>query len=243
MCSAEHSLIGMTGRLHTLCGSRVRPWRVAWVQDCMVWTESRSCSWLNSYARAMPSTRELPSSSHGLWPPGISMVHAGLPEQVMSAHGWDDPTRSGQLAADVEEMVVRLVDGVHRNPLQRSFARFRVVVDDATHPVAGTQPVKHVGEHLRRVGELAGDVLGFLLGIAVVVDSLVSAHGRAVRPISPAGGEDPLALDEQHVSQVTAVLQGRPYAGLPSSPQIDDGMAPQDCHDLGDPFPDHPPGH
>jgi hypothetical protein len=55
------------------------------------------------------------------------MVHAGLPEQLMSAHGWDNPTRSG---------------------------------------------------------------------IAVVVNSLVSAHGRAVRPISPAGGEDPLALYE-----------------------------------------------
>jgi hypothetical protein len=52
-----------------------------------------------------------------------------------------------------------------------------------------------LGEHLRRVGELASDVLRFLLGIAVVVNSLVSAHGRAVRPISPAGGEDPLALD------------------------------------------------
>lgn len=74
-----------------------------------------------------------------------STLPAGLPEQVMSAHGWDDPTRSGQLAADIEEMMVHLVDGVHRNPPQRSFARLRVVVDDAARPVAGPQPIKHIG--------------------------------------------------------------------------------------------------
>ena len=134
---------------------------------------------------------------HDQWPPGISTVHAGLLEQVMSAHGWDDPTRSGQLAADIEEMVAHLVDGMHRNPLQRSFARFRVVVDDAARPVAGTQSVKHVGEHLRRVGELAGDVLGFLLGIAVVVDDVVARVRGSLRD----------HLDERDIADLTTAYR------------------------------------
>ena len=46
------------------------------------------------------------------------MVHAGVPEQGKSVHGRGDPTRSGQLAANIEQMVVHLVDGVHGNPPQ-----------------------------------------------------------------------------------------------------------------------------
>ena len=207
-------LIGRTARF---AAEELGRGGVAWVHDCMV--DRESIVLMAELVRARNTIGDrIAQIIHGQWHPDISMVHAGLPEQVMSAHGWDDPTRSGQLAADIEEMVAHFVDGVHRNPLQRSFVRFRVVVDDAARPVAGTQPVEHVGKHLRRVGELAADVLGFLLGIAVVVNSLVSAHGRAARPISPAGGEDPLALYKEHVSQVTAVFQRRPCAGLPSSP-------------------------
>ena len=133
--------------------------------------------------------------------------------------------------------MLRLVQRVYRDPSQRPFASFRVVVDHRAVPVVGGQSSEDIAEQLCRVRELAGHVLGLLLGIAIVHNPLVTSGWGAVRPIHPTGREDPLALHEQHVAQMAAILQGRPHARAPSGSQVNFCSA-QDCHNLGDPLPD-----
>jgi hypothetical protein len=62
-------------------------------------------------------------------------------------------------------------------------------------PVVGGQSGEDIAEHLCRVRELAGHILGFLLGIPIVHDPLVTSRWGAVRLIHAAGREYPLALD------------------------------------------------
>jgi hypothetical protein len=131
--------------------------------------------------------------------------------------------------------VLRLVQRVYRDPSQRPFASFRVVVDHRAVPVVGGQSGEDIAEQLCRVRELAGHVLGLLLGIAIVHNPLVASGWGTVRPIHAAGREYPLALHEQHVAQMAAILQGRPYARVPAGSQVNFCGA-QDCHNLGDPL-------
>lgn len=56
--------------------------------------------------------------------------------------GWPSDFRAActsrsQLAANVEKVVLQLVRGVYRDPAQRPFAGFRIVVDDRSVPVVG----------------------------------------------------------------------------------------------------------
>jgi hypothetical protein len=51
----------------------------------------------------------------------------------------------------------------------------RVVVDNEAIPVIGSQSVKDVGEQLCRVRELAGHILGLLLGVPIVHNPLVAS--------------------------------------------------------------------
>jgi hypothetical protein len=98
------------------------------------------------------------------------------------------------LAANVEEVVLRLMHRMHCDPTQRPFASFWVVVNNCAIPVVGRQSGEDIAEHLCRVRELAGYVLGLLLGIPIVHDPLVTPRWGAVRPIHAAGREYPLAL-------------------------------------------------
>ena len=63
--------------------------------------------------------------------------------------------RSGQLAADVDEVVAHLVHGVDRHPAQRPLEG-RVAVDDARSQSAASSRCQDVGEHRGGVGELPG---------------------------------------------------------------------------------------
>jgi hypothetical protein len=54
---------------------------------------------------------------------------------------------------------------------------------------------------------LAGDISGVLVGVAVVLGPFVTTDRVERGPIDTPGGEHPLALDEQHVLEVTAVFQ------------------------------------
>ena len=108
-------------------------------------------------------------------------------------------------------MVANFVDRVHGYPAQGSFGAARIVVHDAAVPVVDTESVEDVGEQLRRHGELAGDVGGFLLCVAVVLDSFVAPHRCTRRPERTAGSKYPFALHEQYVAQVAAVLERGPH--------------------------------
>lgn len=111
------------------------------------------------------------------------------------------------------------------------------MVDDRAVPVIGGQSCKDIAEQLCRIGELAGNILGLLVGIPVVDSPLIAPRWGAIRPIYPAGREHPFALYEQHVPQVAAVLQGRPQARLPPGSQVSLAGAQDGCH-FGDPIPD-----
>jgi hypothetical protein len=137
------------------------------------------------------------------------------------------------LAANVQEVVACLVQGVYRDPPQRPLMGFWVVVDNCAISVVFTQLDKDIAEQLRSIGELTGHIFGLLLGIAIVLDSLIASHRRAVRSHYPASREYPLPLQQQHVPQVASVLQGRPHPGLSPGSQVD-VVAVQDGHDLGD---------
>jgi hypothetical protein len=128
---------------------------------------------------------------------------------------------------------------VYRDPSQRSFAGFRVVIDDHPLPVVGGQSGKDIAEQLCRVGQLAGYILGLLVGIPIVDSPLIASRRRTVGSIHPAGREYPFALHEQHVPQMAAILQGRPDARLPPRSQVSLSVA-QDGHDVGDALPDIP---
>ena len=130
-----------------------------------------------------------------------------------------------------------LVQCVYRDPSQRSFTGFRVVVDDHPLPVVGAKSGKDIAEQLCRVSELAGHILRLLLGVPIVNNSLIASRWGTVRPIHPAGGEHSFALHEQHVAQMAAILKGRPHARLPPGSQVNLSVA-QDCHNLRDPLPD-----
>ena len=126
-----------------------------------------------------------------------------------------------------------LVDGVDRYPSQRTLGPLGVIVNYASVPFITAQSVEHMGEHLRSISELAGNVMRILFGVAIMVDSLVAAHRVLRRPIHPPGQQHPLALDQEHIPQVAAVLDGRPRAGLWPGRQLDIA-SPQDGGDLGD---------
>ena len=128
---------------------------------------------------------------------------------------------------------------VYRDPSQRPFAGFRVVVDDGAVPVVVGQSGEDIAEQLCRVGELAGHILGLLVGIPIVDNPLIASRRGTVRPIHPAGRENPFALYEQHVPQMAPILQGRPHAWLPPGSQVSLPVA-QDGHNVGDPLPDIP---
>ena len=81
-----------------------------------------------------------------------------------------------ELTANVEQVVSHLVNGVHRDPSQRPLEQRRIVVHDRSFPVGGREAREHVGEQERGVVELAGDAIGLLGGVAVVLDPLVATH-------------------------------------------------------------------
>jgi hypothetical protein len=88
----------------------------------------------------------------------------------------------------------------HRHIAMLSFAGFRVVIDNRALPVVDGQPGEDIAEQLRRICELAGNILGMLVGIPIVHNPLVTSRRRTVRPIHPARREHPFSLHEQHVA-------------------------------------------
>jgi hypothetical protein len=129
---------------------------------------------------------------------------------------------------------------MYRDPPQRPFASFRVVIDNFAIPVLGGQSGQDIAEQLRSIRDLAGHILGLLLGIPIVHNPLVTSRWRTVRPIHAPSREYPLALNKEHVPQMAAILQRRPDTGPTSRSQVDVAST-QDCHDLGDSLPDIPP--
>jgi len=129
-------------------------------------------------------------------------VSPSVREQVISAH------RLRQLPADVEKVVAHLVHCVDGYPSQRALGPCRVVVHHSPLPIIWAQAGEHIGEQVRRVGQLPRHGCGFLLGVAVMFDSLVSAHWVERWSISMPSGEHPLSLHEQHVAEVARVLEG-----------------------------------
>lgn len=102
---------------------------------------------------------------------------------------------------------MHLVRGMNGHPPQRPLEPLGVAIDHFPLPVRWLQAGKNVREHVCRVIELAGNVTGVLIGVAVVLDSLIPTHGIERRPIDPTSGQHSLALDEQHIAQMTAVLE------------------------------------
>lgn len=116
-------------------------------------------------------------------------------------------------------MVPDLVLGVDRQPCELAFQAPRVVVHDGAIPVSGSEQREDVGEKQSSVGELASDVVRRLLRVAVVIDPFVSAHRVEGRPLAPPRRQHPLPLDEEHISDVAAVLQRRPRLWPGPGPQ------------------------
>jgi hypothetical protein len=148
----------------------------------------------------------------------------------------DGGRRSGkpllcQLAAHVEQMVLHFVHGVDRDPTQRPFRTRGKVVHERPLPFARRQTGEIVGEHLRRVGELSGDVGGILLRAAVVVDPLLSTHRVERRAVRAPRREHSLPLYEEDVAQMTRVLERGPHRRAASRAQIG-GAVPQGGHEL-----------
>jgi hypothetical protein len=83
---------------------------------------------------------------------------------------------SKDLPTDVEEVVMRLVPGVHSHPSQGPFDAPRVVVLDGPLPICVTQMIEHAGEHGRCIGELPGDVDRILFCVRVMRGALVTTH-------------------------------------------------------------------
>jgi diadenosine tetraphosphatase ApaH/serine/threonine PP2A family protein phosphatase len=100
---------------------------------------------------------------------------------------------------------------------------------------------QHVAEHQCCVTELTGHIGGLLVGIPVVHHPLVASHRGAVRPIRAKRRKHALALNEQHVAQMTSVLQRRPHRGSPPGPHVHLAVA-QDRHGGTDPLVNRLPG-
>lgn len=113
------------------------------------------------------------------------------------------------------------------------------MVHNPAIPVVGRQPGKDVGEQPGGIRELAGHILGLLVGISVVQNPFVPPQRGAVRPIHPAGGKHPFALHQQHVPQMAAIFQWRPHVGPASRSQVDLAAA-ENRHHLGDSLRDLP---
>jgi hypothetical protein len=108
---------------------------------------------------------------------------------------------------NVAEMVANLVHGVDCDPSQWPLKSARVVVHHGSVPIMGPETSEDVGEHSRCVIELPRHGGRVLVGIAVMLDPLVPAHRFAHRPIRAPRSKNSLALHEQHITQVTAVLE------------------------------------
>lgn len=102
---------------------------------------------------------------------------------------------------------MHLVDGMNGHPAQRSLGGYGVVVTDSASPVFCAQARQYVGEHASRVIELPSDVARILERVPIVVNTLLAAHRCGRRTIKTPGSEDPLALHQQHVSNVATVLE------------------------------------
>src|SRR5918995_1700703 len=84
---------------------------------------------------------------------------------------------TSELTANVEKVVTRFVQGVHGHPAERSLTPRWVVVHRASPvPFFGRQSRKVIRVQMRGLSELAHNMLGVLLGVAVVVNTLVATH-------------------------------------------------------------------
>ena len=96
---------------------------------------------------------------------------------------------------------------------ERSVAR-RVVVDRSCGPSRrgrGARARWRTGTPPLRAASATR--AGILLGVAVVLDAFVATHRRERRAVGAPRLEHPLALHEQHVAHVAAVLERRPDVG------------------------------
>ena len=104
-----------------------------------------------------------------------------------------------------------LVRGMGGHPAQRSLLVFRI---DCRRPCApipvGIEAGQDIGEQPGCVLQLTCHIVTPLFGIAVVRHSFVAAHRVERRIIHPTGGQHPLPLDEQDVTDMAAVQPERP---------------------------------
>lgn len=112
-----------------------------------------------------------------------------------------------KLPLDVRHVVLDFVHRVYGEPTEGSLGGCRVVVDDRPVPVTCVKARQHIGEELGRVSELARDIVGSLLRVAVMVDPFVTAHGLECRGITSAREKYALPLNEENVAHVARVLE------------------------------------
>jgi hypothetical protein len=122
--------------------------------------------------------------------------------------------------SDIEQVMAELVHGVNCDPAQRALERGRVGVHQGALPIRGLEAGEIIGEKTRRVCELPRDVGRSLIGVSVVQYALVAAHGIEGWPLHAPGREHPFPLNEQHIANVTAVLEWRPFVQTASPAEI-----------------------
>jgi len=116
--------------------------------------------------------------------------------------------------------MAHLVNSMDRKPPQRPFGTVWIVVDQRPVPVGGAEPREVICEHLRGVAELPRDIRRVLPSVTVELYPFVASHRLAFRPVAAPGRQQPLPLNEQHVANVTGVLQRRPTCGFWPGPDI-----------------------
>jgi hypothetical protein len=81
-----------------------------------------------------------------------------------------------KLPQDVGRVVVDFVQGMDRQPAERTLCGSWIVVQNGPVPVADVEPRQHVGEELRSISKLACDIFRILRRVPVVVDALFAPH-------------------------------------------------------------------
>ncbi len=159
--------------------------------------------------------------------------------------GWSHSRRSASLGQklqpDIPNVVLDLVQRVHRDPRERSLGGAGIVVHDRPVPVIDLEPRQHIGEESGSVTELTRHVRRVLIRVAVVLGPFVTPHRLQGRGSSSAGKKYPLSLNEKNVAHMTCVLERRPSRRLAPRPDVGTRLA-NDPAESGSALDDGRPG-
>ena len=103
------------------------------------------------------------------------------------------------------------MDGVPADPLDCADATFGIVVDAGSVPALVVEGLQRAGEGFGCLARFTGDIRGLLLVVALLDDSLVSAHGRERGLILGKGEQHALVLHAIHIAHVACILERRPH--------------------------------